>query len=143
MSLDGCTFRYPLTVYYEDTDFSGLVYHANYLRFFERARTHAMIEKQVDLKRLYHNLGWHFVLSSLSVTYKKPAQFLDRLCVVSETRLRGRTQIDWHQRLVDPQDDALYCAMDAHLILVDDKMRPKRLPSLDDLRHAIDSSSRA
>ena len=75
----------PVTVYYEDTDFSGYVYHANYLRFFERGREELI---GVDfLKQLYHE-GFHFVVGKVEISYQLPAKHADRLDIVTRLLVR-------------------------------------------------------
>ena len=74
-------FTWPVRVYHEDADGSGLVYHANYLRFLERARTEWLRSlgfEQTDLAAR-HNVA--FVVRSLSIEYVKPASFNDELVV--------------------------------------------------------------
>jgi acyl-CoA thioester hydrolase len=89
---------FPVQVYYEDTDHSGLVYHANYLKFFERAREHLLgID---ELVRLANEEGIGFVVHDLSVTYRAGARFGERL----EVRTEGLTLGPYRLRL---QQDAL------------------------------------
>ena len=69
--------NFDVQVYYEDTDHSGVVYHANYLKYFERAREHLLgIQELVDL---YNNYGIGFVVYRADLTYKKGAEFGDHL----------------------------------------------------------------
>ena len=69
---------FPVEVYYEDTDFSGVVYHANYLKFIERARSHLILELGIDQLKL-HKKNMTFVVGHLSATFSKQAFFGDRL----------------------------------------------------------------
>ncbi|MFW2831012.1 YbgC/FadM family acyl-CoA thioesterase [Sphingomonas sp. ID0503] len=79
----GTEHRFPLRVYYEDTDAGGIVYHASYLRFMERARSDLLrliaIEQRAALEA---GLGG-YVVADLSIRYRKPAQLDDALLVVS------------------------------------------------------------
>jgi acyl-CoA thioester hydrolase len=133
-------YTYPARVYYEDTDLSGLVYHANYLKFCERARTQAMLDERIDLNRLYQLSGWHFVVRSLQTQFHRPAQFLDALSVVSQIQPKQKTQIVWFQRIMNPTQDMTYVTLEAQLVLIDQRMRPKRMPSFDALRDLIAAS---
>ena len=73
--------KYPIQVYYEDTDHSGVVYHANYLKYFERAREHMLgIE---DLVALYRTQNVGFVVYKADLTYQKGAEFGDKLTIHS------------------------------------------------------------
>jgi acyl-CoA thioester hydrolase len=79
--------RFPVRVYYEDTDFSGYVYHANYLKFLERARTELIRELGMDQRAMFDAGGGttHFVVSAMRIQWKRPALMDDLLTV--ETRL--------------------------------------------------------
>ena len=68
-------------IYYEDTDLSGFVYHANYLKYFERAREHII---GVTYLRDLYDKGLHFVVSKAELTYLAPLRHADRLLVESE-----------------------------------------------------------
>ena len=73
--------QYPIQVYYEDTDHSGVVYHANYLKYFERAREHMLgIDALVELYQ-QKNIG--FVVYKADLTYKKGAIFGDKVMIRS------------------------------------------------------------
>jgi acyl-CoA thioester hydrolase len=76
---NGETFRFPLRVYYEDTDAAGVVYYANYLRFMERARTEWLGSLGVDLAALERAHGVVFVVSRMEIDYLSPARLGDRL----------------------------------------------------------------
>jgi len=76
---NGETFRFPLRVYYEDTDAAGVVYYANYLRFMERARTEWLGSLGVDLAVLERAHGVVFVVSRMEIDYLSPARLGDRL----------------------------------------------------------------
>jgi len=76
--------EYSCHVYYEDTDFTGYVYHANYLKFMERAREHLF---GIDSIKASFEDGHHFVVANLDITYKHPAKHADKLTVVSKAHL--------------------------------------------------------
>ena len=75
--------RFELRVYYEDTDFAGVVYYANYFKFIERARTEFMRSLGIDQKRLRAETGLAFAVRSLEAEYLKPAKFDDELTVIT------------------------------------------------------------
>ncbi len=82
--------RYPLRVYYEDTDAAGIVYHANYLRFAERARTEAMRALGIPHAELLRDCNLMFVVRRIKVDYLRPARLDDSLVVVTEsTKIRA------------------------------------------------------
>ncbi|CAA2100120.1 Acyl-CoA thioesterase YbgC [Methylobacterium bullatum] len=82
--------RIDIRVYYEDTDFSGFVYHANYLRYMERGRTEllrALAMEQVDLAR---DAGLIFVVRRMVLDFLKPARMDDMLAIMTTVvELRG------------------------------------------------------
>jgi len=78
----------PVRVYYEDTDFSGIVYHANYLRFMERGRTNYLRLLGADQRALFEEAaaeapGFSFVVRSMQIDFRKPARMDDILEVVT------------------------------------------------------------
>lgn len=74
--------EHPVQIYYEDTDHSGVVYHANYLKYFERAREHML--GLDELRRLLVEDGIGFVVYKAELTYKQGAVFGDRVVIESE-----------------------------------------------------------
>lgn len=76
------THRHQLHIYYEDTDFSGYVYHANYLKFFERAREHMI---GIDLIRKLFTEGIHFVVAEMKIRFYAPARHADLIEIVSDS----------------------------------------------------------
>lgn len=84
---DGRHFQ-PVRVYYEDTDFSGIVYHANYLRFMERGRSNYLRLLGADQRALFEEVareapGFSFVVRSMEIDFRKPARMDDLLEVVT------------------------------------------------------------
>ena len=72
-------FSWPVRVYWEDTDAGGVVYHAAYVRFFERARTEWLRGLGFDQGRIRDELGVLFAVRSMEIGFRKPARFDDRL----------------------------------------------------------------
>ena len=91
------THVHPVQIYYEDTDHSGAVYHANYLKFFERAREH-MIGPQ-ELVRLLNQDGVGFVVYRVEVVYRKSAGFGDSLEVRSTVRKESEYRLVFQQNI--------------------------------------------
>jgi acyl-CoA thioester hydrolase len=75
--------RFPVRVYYEDTDFSGLVYHASHLRFMERGRTELLRELGIHQRALLEGDGGaiFFVVRAMTIDFKRPARMDDLLAV--------------------------------------------------------------
>ena len=120
-------FSLPIRVYYEDTDAAGVVYYANYLRFFERARTEWLRELGFEQKRLAMDLGIAFVARSISVEYLKPAHLDDRLNLVSEIESVGRAQVVFAQR-VARQEELLLTSKMRIACVESARMRPAAMP---------------
>ncbi len=76
---------YPLRIYYEDTDAGGIVYHANYLRFAERARTEALRDMGIPHAEMVGQFGLMFVVRRIEVDYQRAARLDDSLTVVTES----------------------------------------------------------
>ena len=85
--------RYTVRVYYEDTDAGGVVYHANYLRFAERARTEALADAGIPHAELLANYGLMFVVRRIEVDYLRPARLDNSLIVVTEPLAVGGASV--------------------------------------------------
>lgn len=94
--------RWRVRVYYEDVDLAGIVYYANYLRFFERGRTEMLRDAGVDQTVLKERDGVVFAVRRCAVDYLAPARFDDVLDVVTEVRDRGHARLVLDQRLERP-----------------------------------------
>jgi acyl-CoA thioester hydrolase len=116
---------FPLRVYYEDTDFSGVVYHASYLRFLERGRTEFIRACGIDQQKLHRETGVYFVVRRMEIDWIKPALMDDELVVeTAPATLRGASMI-LSQRILRG-DEVLTTAEVVVAILKDG--RPTRLP---------------
>lgn len=94
---DGHEHRFAVRVYFEDTDFSGVVYHARYLHFMERARSDMLARLGID-QRGAHEVGQGaYAVTTMNLKFRKPAHFDDALLVTSvATAVRGAS-CDIHQ----------------------------------------------
>ena len=93
------SFVLPLRIYYEDTDAAGIVYYANYLRYFERARTEWLRSLGYERQRLADEFDTAFVVRSVSCDYLKPARLDDSLSVVAQIESVSRAQLVFRQRV--------------------------------------------
>ena len=82
----GRTHLFPLRVYFEDTDLSGVVYHANYLRFMERARSDMLRVAGIDQRAAFDAGDGAYAIADLQIRYHAPARLDDALVVASEVR---------------------------------------------------------
>jgi acyl-CoA thioester hydrolase len=122
----GEVHRFPLRVYYEDTDAAGIVYYANYLRFAERGRTELMRSLGFAHAALRRDAGMVFAVRRCSADYRAPA-FLDDALVV-ETRLArlGGASIGLDQRV--RRDDRELVILAVEIVCLAATGRPARLP---------------
>ena len=86
-------------VYYEDTDASGRVYHANYLKFLERSRTDLIYQTNYTHEELLKKFDLIFVVKECSISFKKPAFFEDLIKVTSEIDQLSRVKIKFNQKI--------------------------------------------
>jgi acyl-CoA thioester hydrolase len=103
-------FVWPVRVYYEDTDFGGVVYYANYLRFFERARTEWLRSLGVDQQRLAAEDGLQFVVRRAEIDFLRGARLDDMLEVTVEVMERRHTYVRLRQcalRAEEPMAEAM------------------------------------
>ena len=96
------SFEFPIRVYWEDTDAGGIVFYANYLKFFERARTEWLRHLGIEQQALREATGGMFVVVETQLKYHKPAQLDDLLSVNANLLSKGRssliiTQQAWRQ----------------------------------------------
>jgi len=122
------SFRWPVRVYYEDTDAAGVVYYANYLRYLERARTEWLASLGITLTALEREHGAAFVVHRLEIEYRGAARLYDALEVTVEPIEIGRS------RLVTAQDvlrgnAALARSRVTLACLARESWRPTRIPA--------------
>lgn len=91
-------FSWPIRVYYEDTDAGGVVFYANYLKFFERARTEWLRSLGVDQQQLARDTGMIFIVRHTAVDYRSPARLDDMLTIQSRIERLGRASVDFMQQ---------------------------------------------
>jgi acyl-CoA thioester hydrolase len=92
------SYEHPVRVYWEDTDAGGIVFYANYLKFFERARTEWLRSLGIEQSRLRETAGGMFIVSETAVRYLQPARLDDELIVTAELEEAGRASLIIVQR---------------------------------------------
>ena len=103
-------FLWPVRVYYEDTDSGGVVYYANYLKFFERARTECLRQWGFEQDVLRDEAGILFAVSHLTVSYNRPAVFNDELEIKTRIIKLGKASILFDQEIVRLNDGQHLCS---------------------------------
>jgi acyl-CoA thioester hydrolase len=120
-------FAWPVRVYYEDTDAAGVVYYANFLRYYERARTEWLRALGFELPQLETEFGVVFVVRSITLDYLLPARFNDLLSITVELADVGASQINLKQRVL--RDNKLLVEARVRLACVNiDAMKAVRIP---------------
>ena len=121
-------FSWPVRVYWEDTDTGGIVFYANYLKFFERARTEWLRSLGVAQSELKASAGGMFVVGETSVRYVAPARLDDELLVTADVEAAGRASLIIAQQAW--RGDTLLAEGTIRIGWVDDKtLRPGRIPA--------------
>ncbi|MGZ8907798.1 MAG: tol-pal system-associated acyl-CoA thioesterase [Methylobacter sp.] len=121
------TFIWPVRVYYEDTDAGGVVFYANYLKFFERARTEMLRAAGYEQDQLMTTEGIIFVVRSVQVDYLSPARFNEHLHVSSEVATVKKASLTFEQMIT--RDDEVLCKGIIRIACLDvQSMRPKAIP---------------
>jgi tol-pal system-associated acyl-CoA thioesterase len=119
--------KIPVRVYYQDTDAGGVVFHAQYLAFMERARTELLNEAGIDLARFADRHGLLFLVHELRVKYHQPGRLNDMLSVSAEVVKLGRASLVFRQRV--ERGAELLVEGDVTLALVErSRMKPARIP---------------
>ena len=128
-------FRYPVRIYWEDTDAGGIVFYANYLKFFERSRTEWLRAAGVGQQQLRELTGGMFVVSDAQLRYHRPARLDDELIVTAQLQESGRASLTiGQQALLKPEQmtdsrPVLLCEGTIRIGWVDaTTMRPARMP---------------
>ena len=89
-----------IRVYYEDTDASGRVYHANYLKYLERGRSNLIYQSKYNHQELLKKFNIIFVVKSLNINYLKPAFFEDIIEVQTSLNLLSRVKLNFNQKII-------------------------------------------
>ncbi|MDE4190650.1 tol-pal system-associated acyl-CoA thioesterase [Phaeobacter gallaeciensis] len=121
------THEFPVQVYYEDTDMGGIVYHANYLRYIERARSD-WVRKLGNDQNAMRDAGLIWVVQRIEADYLAPAKFEDELVVETEVEKLTGARLTMRQ-LVRRGDTPLFKAVVTAVCVTAADGRPTRLPA--------------
>ncbi|AEG92608.1 conserved hypothetical protein [Ramlibacter tataouinensis TTB310] len=120
-----------MRVYWEDTDAGGIVFYANYLKFFERARTEWLRSLGMEQSRLREATGGMFVVSETAVRYLQPARLDDELLVTATLRNGGRASLIIAQQALHKSSGALLAEGTIRIGWVEaSTLRPARIPPI-------------
>ena len=119
-------FNYNLKVYYEDTDFGGIVYHANYLKYFERARSELIYSIGYSNKKLLDKYNVLIAVKTCNIDFKKPAKFEDKITVFTKVKSNTLTTITMSQVIKRKSD--ILCDAEIKLVSLNKLGKPVKLP---------------
>jgi len=129
-------FAFPIRIYWEDTDAGGIVFYANYLKFFERARTEWLRSLGLSQQVLREQTGGMFVVTDARLRYLRPARLDDQLIVTAQLEEKGRASLTigqqalLNQEHMNPGEPALLSEGTIRIGWVDGAtMRPARIPA--------------
>lgn len=121
-------YHFKVQVYYEDTDHSGVVYHANYLKYFERARE-SVIGPEV-LVAFWKEKELGFAVYKASLSFLDGAEFGDTLDIVSTVRKDSDYRLVWHQEAWRPGATRAAVKAEIHLVCVDREKNLRPIPEV-------------
>ncbi len=129
-------FQLPIRIYWEDTDAGGIVFYANYLRFFERVRTEWLRSFGLSQQVLREQTGGMFVVTDVRLRYLQPARLDDQLLVTANLQEKGRASLTIGQQALlnrehmNPSEPVLLNEATVRIGWVDAAtMRPSRIPA--------------
>ncbi len=121
------TFHWPIRVYYEDTDAGGVVFYANYLKFFERARTEMLRSMGFEQDQLIAEQKLVFVVRSVQIDYLSPARFNESLDVSAEVTQAKKVSLNFEQ--IVSRNGVVLCKGNVRIACLDtETMKPKAIP---------------
>lgn len=125
--LDGARHLYAVRVYYEDTDLSGITYHANYLRWFERARSDLLRLLGIDQREAIETGEGAYALSEVNLRYLRPAKLDDDVVIETRCTELGAASCRMHQ--VARRDSETLCEATLRVGFITPQGRPRRQPA--------------
>ena len=124
---DGARHLYAVRVYYEDTDLSGITYHANYLRWFERARSDLLRLLGIDQRAAIESGEGAYALSEVNLKYLRPAKLDDDVVIATCCTELGAASCRMHQ--IAWRDDEMLCEAHLRVGFITLGGRPRRQPA--------------
>ena len=124
--IEGKRHLYAVRVYYEDTDLTGIVYHANYLRWFERARSDLLRLLDIDQRAAVETGEGNYAVAGIELRYLAPAKLDDAVWIQTEALDIGAASVRLRQRAL--RDDTLLADATVRVGFVGPEGRPRRQP---------------
>lgn len=120
------TFHHSVQIYYEDTDHSGVVYHPNFLKYFERAREHVIGSDFLDL--LWKEQGLGFAVYKANMTFQEGVEFADICDIRTTLRLDGKFKTVWRQEVWRPNAVKAAVIADIEMVCLDKSKQLCKIP---------------
>ena len=121
-------FKYKFKIYYEDTDAGGIVYHANYFKYLERARSEAIYSLGLTNTNLQKDHDTLIIVKSCNIEYKKPAKFEDELEIISSILSKTRTSFTMLQ--IIKKNEEIISEATVQLVTVNKEGKPIKIPEI-------------
>ena len=118
--------EYLVRVFLEDTDHGGVVYHANYLKFMERARSEWLYS--LELGEYFKELKVNFVVRSASIDYFLPTRLGEQLKIETFVKEVKRTSVTFLQKIINLTNQELICSGEILIVIINEKFRPTAIP---------------
>lgn len=120
------TYHHPVQIYYEDTDHSGVVYHPNFLKYFERAREHVIDSNVLDKLWREHGLG--FAVYKANMVFQDGVEFAEICDIRTTYQIDGKYKTLWRQELWRPGASKAAVIADIEMVCLDRHKRLQPLP---------------
>ena len=121
-------FFHKLKIYYADTDFGGVVYYANYLKYLERARTEALLAIGLSNLKIKDKFGSQIIVKSCNIEYKKSAKLEDELKIRSF--IKSVTKTSFYMNQIITNSETIIVEAQVHLVFVNEKGKPVKVPDI-------------
>ena len=122
-------FATKVRIYYEDTDSGGVVYYANYLKYYERARTEYLRSYNFNQSILKKEKNLVFAVSEINVNYIKPLFLDDVIKVTCSIEKISKTSINFVQRITNQDDIGISCAL-CKIVCLNENLKPTKIPDV-------------
>jgi len=122
-------YHLPIQIYYEDTDHSGVVYHANFLKYFERAREHVI--GTAELARLWKEEGIGFAVYKADLHYSEGVEFGELIDIRTTYEFDSEYRMVWHHEAWRKGGKKFAVSCELHLVCLDRNKKLRPIPPLD------------
>ena len=121
-------YHHNVQIYYEDTDHSGVVYHPNFLKYFERAREHIIDSERLD--KLWRENGLGFAVYKANMIFQDGVQFAEVCDIRTRYKIDGKYKTLWHQEVWRPGASKAAVIGDIEMVCLDKEKRLQPIPEV-------------